>query len=168
MTRRLSINDLVEKNFGWLREKEDENVEFLYDGSLPRIYTTAEAHDGPVELESRLPFSLNYAFFVLMEELQVHGRGNKRIITLFDGDKQVVNLDHQGPQIPLDKLAFINETIQLVLGGERLSLAPKSRFAPHGTRMIARCLRRFGGDYAIINIDDDGYSVRSIVQVPLG
>lgn len=160
----LSLDDLVREIYTpdriWKAPVE------LQLGGLPRVYTPEDLYEGPKLFPSYSPFSLRFALEVLCEDLNIRGQVRFLIRTALNGTTQVVTLDQGGEGVLEDRLRYVNETVQLILRGQELS-DDNGRFRPSGTRIAARVLRRFGGNFSLENVNEGIFRVRTKICLPL-
>ena len=120
-------------------------ITFILDNNLPSIYPDCNPD-----------CKLSYAISELADEIYWHTDSEKRRLkTELKGDRQILELNWDGPILSTESLNKINEKYTQDFG--RVS----------GARMAGLIIRKMGGIVKIENHKEGDYSVRNIIELPL-
>ena len=155
MASKVSLSDIVRDVFKSFEGRHDLKIEFDLDESLPKLYGE---HDQACE-------SPNQVMHRLYWESMTHGRGDRKVVTLLEGDQQICHIYHSGEHIPERKLGFWNETLRMLYSGEK-ELESTGRFRHGGNNTVAHDLHAMGGTIKYENVDECGYKVKCTVTLP--
>jgi len=156
MASNVSLSDIVKNVFKAFECRSDLKIVFDLEESLPKLY---DEHDQACE-------SPNQVMHRLYWENMHYGKGDRKVVTLLDGNQQVCHIYHSGDHIPEEKLALWNETLRMLYSGEE-DLVCTGRFRHGGNNTVAHDLHAMGGTIKYENVDECGYKVKCTVTLPV-
>lgn len=154
-----SLNDFVQlfviDKLRMLRQRRafgyDFEIVLDVDPNMPKLYE---------ELTNGMP--IVGALSQLELELRDAKPSKALFRTRFDENVQRLMIYHNGNQIPKTDLDYLNEFLDDI--AERRREWPYFR---HGNLIAGQAIREFGGRIRLENIDEDGYTVRTTMEIPV-
>jgi hypothetical protein len=150
-----SLNNIVQRSVEankMLFECKGITVKLDFDPDMPEIY------DG-----FTVGTPLNNALSQLNAEIDDANPTKTLYRTSFESGVQKLKILHNGKAIPQDDLGYLNRILDGIYEGW-IQWPPCWR---HGNLIAGQAIKAYGGRIRLENIDEDGYKVRTTMEIPV-